>query len=37
MPVLGLARASAHVPMGQGGQSAAVRIGTTDEPAVEPY
>jgi Monooxygenase af470-like len=39
MPVFGLARAGAHVPVGRRGQSAASRIGAAaiDEPAVEPY
>jgi hypothetical protein len=39
MPVIGLAAASRHVPVGSTGQSAARRIGATaeDVPALEPY
>ena len=39
MPVFGLAKASAPVPVGRKAQAAAARIGAAaaDEPAVEPY
>ena len=39
MPVFGLAKAAAHVPVGRKANSAAARIGATtvDAPAVEPY
>ena len=39
MPVFGLAKASATVPVGRKANSAAARIGATsiDQPAVEPY
>jgi hypothetical protein len=39
MPVFGLAKATAHVPVGHKAQTAAARIGVSDidEPAVEPY
>ena len=39
MPLFGLAKATAHVPVGSMAQSAAARIGVAadDSPAVEPY
>jgi hypothetical protein len=39
MPLFGLAAASRHVPVAAKGHTAAARIGvgTSDEPAVEPY
>jgi hypothetical protein len=39
MPVIGLAAATSHVPVGSTGQSAARRIGAAehDQPALEPY
>ena len=37
MPVFGLAKASRHVPISARGQSAAGRLGGTDDPALDVY